>query len=143
MGFLVIFIVGVGVGYIARRYGFCIFGAIVEALTIGSGRRLLAVFSAMLLFGIVVRLGTYQHYVEYAGLRHVAGGLLQGVGYYIAVGCPLSLLVRTGEGSKFHGVVIISFVLGVALYVGILGGTLENTFTKLSFTGAVTLTELW
>jgi len=143
VGLLVILPIGIAVGYIAHRYGFCIFGSIVEALTLGSGRRLLSVFSAMFVFGLVARLAAFQPDVELAGIRHGLGGLLQGMGYYLAVGCPLSLLVRLGEGSKTHGVVFVAFIAGVALYVGLLQGVLESTFSTLTLTTAVTLGDLW
>ncbi len=71
------------------------------------------------------------------------GGLLQGVGYYLAIGCPLGMLVRVGEGSKFHMAVFVSFVLGVALYVGLLDGVVANTVARASFSQAVTIPDLF
>jgi hypothetical protein len=91
MALSIIFVIGLAVGYVARRYGFCIFGVLVELLTLGSGKRILAVLSAMLVFGLV-QFGSYEHGVEHAGLKYLAGGLLQGIGYYLAMGCPLSLI---------------------------------------------------
>ena len=134
--------IGLGVGYVSRRYGFCVFGALVELLTLWSGKRILAVLSAMLVFGLV-QFGSYEHGVEHAGLTYVVGGLLQGVGYYLAIGCPLSLIVRIGEGSKFHMVVLVSFVLGVALYVGLLDDLMSRTLGQVSFSKAVTLPDLF
>ncbi len=138
----IIFVIGLGVGYVSRRYGFCIFGTLVELLTLGSGKRILAVLSAMLIFGLV-QFGSYEHGVEHAGLKYLLGGLLQGVGYYLAIGCPLSLIVRIGEGSKFHMAVFVSFVLGVALYVGLLEGLMCRTLAQVSFSQAVTLSDLF
>ncbi len=138
----IIFIIGLGVGYVSRRYGFCIFGALVELLTLGSGKRIAAVLSAMLVFGLV-QFGSYEHGVEHAGLKHVVGGLLQGVGYYLAIGCPLSLIVRIGEGSKFHMAVFVSFVLGVGLYVGLLEDLVSKTLGAVSFAKVVTLVDLF
>ncbi len=142
MALAIIFIIGLGVGYVSRRYGFCIFGSFVELLTLGSGRRIAAVASAMLVFGLV-QFGSYRHGVEHAGLKYVVGGLLQGVGYYLAIGCPLSLIVRIGEGSKFHMAVFVSFVLGVALYVGFLDGLVANTLARASFSQSVTILDLF
>ncbi len=142
MALSIIFVIGVGVGYISRRYGFCIFGALVELLTLGSGKRIVAVLSAMFIFGLA-QFGTYTHGVEYAGLKFLVGGLLQGVGYYLAVGCPLSLIVRIGEGSKFHMAVFVSFVLGVGLYVGFIEDLVSKTIGAVSFTNAVTLVDLF
>ncbi len=75
MMLLVIFVIGLAVGYVARRYGFCIFGSILELLTLRSGRRMVAVLAAMLVFGLVQG-GSYQHAVEYPGLKFLVGGLL-------------------------------------------------------------------
>ncbi len=142
MALSIIFVVGLGVGYVSRRYGFCIFGALVELLTLGSGKRIVAVLGAMLVFGLV-QFGSYQHGVEHAGLKYLVGGMIQGVGYYLAVGCPLSLIVRIGEGSKFHMVVFVSFVVGVALYVGLLESLVSRTLGAVSFTKAVALFDLF
>ncbi len=110
-------------------------------VTLGSGKRIVAVLSAMLVFGLV-QFGSYEHGVEHAGLKHLVGGLLQGVGYYLAIGCPLSLIVRIGEGSKFHMAVFVSFVLGVGLYVGLLEDLVSKTLGAVSFAKAVTLVDL-
>ncbi len=142
MAIALIFVIGLAVGYVARRYGFCIFGALLELLTLGSGRRIVAVPSAMLVFGLV-QFGSYEHGVEHAGLNDLVGGLIQGVGYYLAIGCPLGLIVRIGEGSKFHMAVFVSFVLGVALYVGLLDGLVSETLAQASFTKAVTIVDLF
>ncbi len=142
MALSIIFVIGLGVGYVSRRYGFCIFGSLVELLTLGSGRRIAGVAAAMLVFGLV-QFGSYEHGVEHAGLKYLVGGLLQGVGYYLAIGCPLSLIVRIGEGSKFHMVVFVSFVLGVALYVGLLDGLVANTLARASFSQSVTILDLF
>jgi len=142
MALSIVFVIGLAVGYVSRRYGFCIFGALVELLTLGSGKRIVTVLSAMLVFGLV-RFGSYEHSLEHAGLKHFVGGVLQGVGYYLAVGCPLSLIVRIGEGSKFHLAVFASFVLGVGLYVGLLEDLVSRTIGFMSLSEVVTLTDLF
>ena len=142
MMLLVIFFVGLAVGYIARRYGFCIFGSILELLTLRSGRRIVAVLAAMLVFGLV-QMGSYQHGVEYPGLLFLLGGLLQGVGYFLAMGCPLSLLVRIGEGSKFHLLVFVGFIAGVAVYAGALDGPFSAVLGPIETRGAITLPDLF
>ncbi len=141
MALSIIFVIGLGVGYVSRRYAFCIFGSLVELLTLGSGKRFVAVLGAMLVFGFV-QFGSYEHGVEHAGLKYLAGGLIQGAGYYLAIGCPLSLIVRIGEGSKFHMAVLISFVAGVELYVGLLESLVSRSLGAVSFTKAVTLADL-
>ena len=142
MALPIIFVIGSAVGYLSRRYAFCIFGALLELLTLGSGKRIVAVLSAMLVFGLV-QFGSYQHGVEHPGMKFLLGGLLQGVGYYLAIGCPLGMLVRVGEGSKFHMAVFVSFVLGVALYVGPLDGLVANTLARVSFSPSVTILDLF
>jgi uncharacterized membrane protein YedE/YeeE len=142
MALSIIFVIGLGVGYVSRRYAFCIFGALVELLTLGSGKRIVTVLSAMLVFGLV-QFGSYEHGVEHAGLKYLVGGLIQGIGYYLAIGCPLSLVVRVGEGSKFHMAVFVSFVLGVALYVGLLDGLVANTLARASFSQSITVFDLF
>ena len=142
MMLLVIFFVGLAVGYVARRYGFCIFGSILELLTLRSGRRIVAVLVAMSVFGIVQR-GSYQHAVEYPGPKFLVGGLLQGVGYFLAMGCPLSLLVRIGEGSKFHLVVFVGFVAGVAAYAAALDGMVSAALGPMEARGAITLLDFF
>ncbi len=142
MALSIIFVIGLGVGYVSRRYAFCIFGALVELLALGSAKRIVAVLGAMLVFGLV-QFGSYEHGVEHAGLKYLVGGLLQGVGYYLAIGCPLGMLIRVGEGSKFHLAVFASFVLGVALYVGLLDGLMSRTLGQVSFSQAVTLSDLF
>ena len=142
MALSIIFVIGLGVGYVSRHYAFCIFGALLELLTLGSGRRIVAVLGAMLVFGLV-QFGSYEHGAEHAGLKYLVGGLLQGVGYYLAIGCPLGMLVRVGEGSRFHMAVFVSFVLGVALYVGLLDGVVANTLARASSSQAVTILDLF
>lgn len=119
MALAAILFIGLAVGFIAQRYAFCIFGSLVELLTLGSARRLVAVVTAMSVFGLV-HIGEYRHTAEHPGLIFLAGGVVQGVGYYLAAGCPLGLLVRIGEGSKFHLIVFVGFVIGIAAYVGLL-----------------------
>ena len=110
MAFVLIFVIGLTVGYVARRYAFCIFAAILELFALGSPKRIVAVVSAMLVFGFV-QFGEYEHGVEYAGPKYLVGGLLQGVGYYLAIGCPLGMLVRLGERSKLHILVLGGYLV--------------------------------
>jgi uncharacterized membrane protein YedE/YeeE len=116
MALAVIFLIGLGVGFIAQRYAFCIFGSLVELVALGSPRRVIAVMAAMLVFGLVHIVG-YRHAPESPDLIFLAGGLVQGVGYYLAAGCPLGLLLRIAEGSRFHLVVFVGFVAGLVVSV--------------------------
>ena len=138
----IIFFIGLSLGYVARRYGFCIFGSILELLTLGSGRRIIGVASAMLVFGLV-QMGNYQHGIEYPGFTFLVGGLLQGIGYFLAMGCPLALLVRIGEGSKFHLIVFAGFVAGVAFYTGALERWVAPALNSAWTSKAGTLVDLF
>jgi len=138
---LITFIIGLAVGYIAQRCGFCIFGSILELLTLCSGRRIIAVLSAVLVFGLV-QWGSYKHGAEYPGLIYLVGGLTQGIGYYLAMGCPLSMLVRIGEGSKFHLVVFVTFIVGVSFYVGNLEKLISPVLSSIGTRRAVTMLDL-
>ncbi len=142
MALAAIFLIGLSVGFIAQRYAFCIFGALVELLTLGSPRRLVAVATAMLVFGLV-HIGEYRHTAEHPGLIFLAGGVVQGVGYYLAAGCPLGLLVRIGEGSKFHLVVFVGFAIGLAAYVGLLHKPIAALLNPLSTQKVVTVLDLF
>ena len=142
MALATIFLIGLGVGFIAQRYAFCIFGSLVELLALGSPQRLLGVLAAMLAFAFV-HIGGYKHAAEYPGLIFLVGGLIQGVGYYLAAGCPLGLLVRIGEGSKFHLVVFLGFAIGLAVYVSLLHGSISRMFAPYSGTEAVTLLDFF
>ena len=139
---IIIFVIGISVGFIARQFKFCIFGAIVELITLGTPLRIFGVISAMLIFAFFQH-GQYQHSLEYPGLIFLFGGLLQGVGYYLAMGCPLSILVRIGEGNKFHFIVFISFIAGLALYINFAEGYISNTIGNYKFFNAITVMDLF
>lgn len=138
MPLVVIFLIGFGVGFVAHRYAFCVFGALVEFLSLGMPQRVLAVIAAMLVFALV-HFGGYRHAIEYPGALFLVGGFIQGVGYYLASACPLGLLVRIGEGSKSHLVVFFGFIAGVAIYVGFLEGPVSALLGPVSADQTVTL----
>ena len=142
MALVAILFIGLGVGFIAQRYAFCIFGSLVELLTLGSPRRLVAVVTAMLVFSFV-HIGEYRHTAEYPGLIFLLGGLIQGVGYYLAVGCPLGLLVRMGEGSKFHLIVFVGFSVGLVAYFGLLHEPIKALLSPFSTQQVITVLDLF
>jgi uncharacterized membrane protein YedE/YeeE len=142
MALVAIFLIGLGVGFIAQRYAFCIFGSLVELLTLGSLRRLVAVVTAMIVFGLV-HIGEYRHTTEYPGMIFLAGGVVQGMGYYLAAGCPLGLLVRIGEGSKFHLIVFVGFAVGLAAYVGLLHKPITTLLSPFSTQKVITVLDLF
>ncbi len=61
----------------------------------------------------------------------------------LPMGCPLSLLVRIGEGSKFHLMVFAGFVAGVAVYAGALDGLVSAVLGPMEARGAITLVDLF
>ena len=142
MALVVIFLIGLAVGFIAQRYAFCIFGSLVELLALGSPQRLIGVLAAVLVFSFVHIRG-YQHTVEFPGLIFLAGGIVQGIGYYLAVGCPLGLLVRIGEGSKFHLVVFLGFAVGLIAYVGLLHEPVASLLSPVSTQKVITVLDLF
>ena len=115
----IIFLLGVLVGAVSQRHRFCILGAFVELFATGKARQLAGVLAAMLVFS-VVRLHGSADGLAQTGVALLVGGLIQGIGYYLASGCTLGLLVRLGEGSKFHLVVFASFVVGLVGYMAAL-----------------------
>ncbi len=141
MALAAIFLIGLGVGFTAQRYAFCIFGSLVELLALGSPRRLVAVVTAMLVFSLV-HIGGYEHETEFPGLIFLLGGVVQGIGYYLSVGCPLGLLVRIGEGSKFHLVVFFGFAFGLIAYAGLLHKPITALLDPVSTQNVVTVLDL-
>ncbi len=59
------------------------------------------------------------------------GGVIQGVGYVLLAGCPLALVVRVGQGSRFHLVALVAFAGGAALF-GHLRAPIVDAFEPLS-----------
>jgi hypothetical protein len=142
MALVAIFLIGLAVGFIAQRYAFCIFGSLVELLILGSPRRLVAIVTAMLVFGLV-HIGEYRHTAEHPGLIFLAGGIVQGMGYYLAAGCPLGLLVRIGEGSKFHLLVFVGFSVGLVAYIGLLHKLITALLSPFSTQKVITVLDLF
>jgi len=110
MALLLIFIIGIAVGFLSQRFAFCLFGSIIELFSLGATRRIAGVLAAMIVFSFIHIWG-YESASEYAGFPYLLGGFIQGVGYVLALGCPLGLLLRIGEGSKFHMVVLVSIIM--------------------------------
>lgn len=141
--------IGFGIGFIAQRGNFCIVGSFVEYFSGGMTRRLKGLVAAMSVFALVHFWGFDTTggcpnigWGEYMGLHNLIGGFAQGIGYIIGAACPLSLLVRIGEGSRFHVIVAIGFIIGVGIYACFL----QNIYTVLSpyiYKEAATLMELW
>ena len=102
----------------------------------------MGVLAAMLVFSLV-HLRGYKSASEYAGLPYLLGGFIQGVGYVLALGCPLGLLVRTGEGSKFHMVVFIFFMIGIGIYSLVFQGIVHRFLGPFSYKGAINLFDIF
>ncbi len=137
---LTILFIGVLLGIIAHRTNFCIMGAFLDFFTSGSTIRLKAVLAAIFVFMLIFLFGV-DYPMEYAGLKHVIGGLIQGVGYTLAAGCPLALLVRLGEGSKYHTVVLISFLIGLIFFYWV-GIDLKSFSENFVFFKSISLFKL-
>lgn len=142
MMLLFIFIIGIVMGFLSQRFGFCLFGSIIELFSLGSTRRIAGVLAAMLVFSLI-HLWGYRSVPEYAGLLYLLGGFIQGTGYVLALGCPLGLLVRMGEGSKFHMVVFICFIIGIGVYSLLFQEMVNKFIEPLSYKGAITLLDVF
>ena len=129
-------------GFLAQRFSFCLFGSIIELFSLGSVRRVAGVLAAMLVFALV-HLWGYRSSPEYAGLPYLLGGFVQGAGYVLAFGCPLGLLVRIGEASKFHMIVFIGFIIGIGIYSLLFAAIVDEFMEPLSYRGAITLLDIF
>lgn len=136
-----VFVVGVVVGVIVQRSRFCVFGAMTDWFGQGRPERVVMVIAAVAVFGLVNLVG-YRHGDEYPGALFLVGGVVQAVGYALGRGCPLTLLVRLGEGSRFHLAVFAGFLVGVGLYTGLLARPVEALLGPLTWTGAQTIGAL-
>ncbi len=136
-----VFVVGLVLGMIVQPSRFCVFGAMTDWFGQRRSERALMVLAAVAVFGLV-NLAGYRHGVEYPGALFLAGGVVQAVGYALGRGCPLTLLVRLGEGSRFHLAVFVGFLAGVGLYTGLLARPVEAVLGPLAWTGAQTLGAL-
>jgi peroxiredoxin/uncharacterized membrane protein YedE/YeeE len=116
------FLIGLAIGVIVHYTGFGVFGPIAKCLEARSIRPLIAVATAILVFGLVHFWGFQGNlpcggiWKGYAGLHSLLGGFIQGVGYVLIAGCPLTLLIRVGQGSKSHIIAVVFFALGVSLF---------------------------
>jgi len=110
-----VFAIGLAIGVLAQRYGFCVFGAFVELFAMRRWEKAVGVLAAMLVFPLVHLIGPTPDTVPVDVFVFV-GGVLQGVGYFLASGCTLGLLVRIGEGSKPQFVALVGCVAGILLH---------------------------
>lgn len=113
---------GVAIAVIVHRTGFCVYGAVAEWFGVRSALRLISVATAILVFGLVHFWGFRGNipcggiWKGYAGIHSFLGGFIQGVGYVLVAGCPLTLLVRASQGSKSYIIAAVFFALGVSLF---------------------------
>lgn len=142
------FFLGIILGIVLHYTGFCVYGSLAEWLSVRSARRLLGVAVAMLIFagvhfwGFQGNISCGNIWKGYLGLHSFLGGFIQGVGYVLITACPLTLLVRLGQGSKLHLVAFIGFMFGTALF-GHLRGPIVNFFSPfILHPHAVTSSEI-
>lgn len=119
---------GVLFGATATRTSFCVFGSISDYMFIGKTERLKAVGVAMIVFGLVFHVyGIFYGYDlcplcadvgwgEFPGLHNLIGGVIQGFGYALVAGCPLSILRKTGEGQGVYMIAALGFIIGIVIY---------------------------
>lgn len=141
-------LIGTALGVIAHRANFCVFGALVEWFEGAGTRRLMGVLAAVGVFALIHLWGFRGNppcagsWGEYAGLHSFVGGLLQGVGYVLIAGCPLSLCVRIGQGSKYHMAAGIGFIVGVVAFAHV-SSSLMRLFEPFTYTGGFSLLDLF
>ncbi|GAB4286781.1 MAG: hypothetical protein Kow0092_40130 [Deferrisomatales bacterium] len=111
-------------GVIVQRSRFCVFGAMIDRFGQGRSKRALMVLAAVAVFGLVNLVGD-RHRAEYPGALFLAGGVVQAVGYALGRGCPPTLPVRLGEGSRLHLAVFVGLLAGVGLYTGFFARSVE------------------
>ncbi len=113
-------------GYALAYSRFCTLGAVIEGCFLGGGARLGAWMMALMvaMVGVewlkqsgVLLIDTRPPYLNPTiyPLRHVVGGLLFGVGMFLANGCPSRQLVYLGLGSV-RALIVIT-VIGVSSWV--------------------------
>lgn len=143
----IIFLIGITLGIVARRTSFGILGALNDLLTLKFSPRLTAILVAISIFGLINFWG-YQGsrcadvgWGEFLGLHSLLGGFIQGLGYVLARGCPLSLMVKLGEGSRYHMIVLGAFVVGLSSYALLLQ-KIDLSLGPFVYTGARYLGEL-
>jgi hypothetical protein len=118
--------VGVALGFVLQRGGFCLTRPISNVVLTGDGRILRAYVLALLVAMIGVQLLAVSGAVEFPvrqlrWLANLTGGVLFGVGMILSGGCSGSTWYRVGEGAIGAGVVLIGFAIGATTVgVGIL-----------------------
>lgn len=143
----IIFLIGVTLGIVVRKTSFGILGALNDLLRLKFSPRLAAVLVAIFIFGLINFWG-YQGsgcadvgWGEFLGVHSLLGGFVQGLGYVLARGCPLSLIVKLGEGSKYHLIVLAAFIVGLSSYA-LLHQKIDLSLSPYVYTGARYLGEL-
>ncbi|HEX7788550.1 MAG TPA: YeeE/YedE family protein [Methylomirabilota bacterium] len=141
-------VVGIALGYVLQRGGFCLARALSTAITAGDGNHLrawvLALLVAMVGVQILEALGLVDIPLRpLRWLSSVVGGLLFGVGMIVSEDCPGSAWYRLGEGTAGALVVLLGFAIGATTAgIGVLAPIrtmLQRPIVSLDNGGAVTL----
>ena len=134
-----VFVIAVIMGAVANKTHFCTMGAVSDWINIGdSGRMRAWVLSmAVALLGVIVleATGAINLYGEtfppfrssnFSWPRHVAGGLMFGIGMVFASGCGNKTMVRIGSGNLKSLIVLL--VGMVASYLMLWSPLFETAF---------------
>jgi hypothetical protein len=123
-----LFFIGVGFGAVATKTDFCVQGAFSDYFIGGVTTRLKAIIAAIIVFfiGFQTYSAIYGYDIcsvcadvgwgEFPGLHNFLGGVIQGFGYILAAGCPLSILRRAGSGSGSHIIAVFAVITGFVIY---------------------------
>lgn len=123
--YLLVFPIGIMLGFTLERSRFCFASSIRNPLTIGTTKLLQAVIVALMVstigFFILqmlsvdlndIQIGEIPGSVRPLGWNTVLGGILFGTGMVIAGGCASGTLMRIGEGFMLQGIVLVAFIGG-------------------------------
>lgn len=117
--------IGLALGMVGARSGFCAMGAVADIVTFGSWQRMRmwALAAATAIFGtLALRLAgmldpadTIQGGTQLRWLSHLVGGLCFGIGMTLASGCANKTLLRLGGGNLKALVVLLVMAVSASM----------------------------
>ncbi|HEY6007864.1 MAG TPA: YeeE/YedE thiosulfate transporter family protein, partial [Geobacteraceae bacterium] len=141
---LVMLIVGTAAGFAMHRADYCLTAMVRDVFLLRSTRLLrtllLAVGAGAVSFEVLRRLGISAGALfAPAGLGHVAGGAIFGVGMVIAGGCVIGTLYRMGTGQMLSWAAFGGLVAGNWIYAEVHPSVVRFQAGTVLFGGSPTL----